>query len=59
MQIKVELFQAWGMDLYRPRCEASKIFAKLVGRDNLTTANLRLIKDLGYSIEAVAKEVKL
>lgn len=55
--IKVTIKNVYGKETIYPACEASKLFAALAGQKSLTGREIKLIKELGYSIEVI-QEVK-
>jgi hypothetical protein len=51
--IKVTIKNVYGKETIYPACEASEKFAALAGQKSLTAREIKLIKELGYSIEVV------
>lgn len=58
MKIKVEVKNVYGNETIYPVCEKAKIFASFKGQKTLTNNDIAKIKDLGYTIEVVQKELK-
>lgn len=57
--IKVEIKDAFGRENIYPRCPVSELFARLVKQKTLTREDIKIIKELGFTIEQVKEEVKL
>jgi len=55
MKIQVLIKNIYGRETIYPVCDQAKIFASLAGQKTLTSREIRLIKDLGYSIEVVSQ----
>lgn len=53
MNITVEVRTVYGEDKFYPACEASRLFAQLLGQTTLTRPNLQIIKQLGYEVTPV------
>ena len=49
--IQVAVKVQYGVERFYPICEASKIFARLTSSKTITEDSLKLIKELGYTIE--------
>lgn len=58
MKIKVEVKNVYGNETIYPACEKAKIFASFKGQKTLTHNDIAKIKDLGYTIEVVQKELR-
>lgn len=58
-EIIVEPRTVYGNTVIYPKCEKAQLFAKLLNQKTLTTENLDIIKQLGYSIRAQYVEVNL
>ena len=54
MEIYVEPRSVYGQTLIYPVCEQAKRFAKLAGTKTLTSAQLRIIREMGVAIHAPA-----
>lgn len=59
MQIKVTLRNVYGNDVVYPACPDARRFADIAGSKTLTDRTLRLVQDLGYSIEVVHPTVTI
>ena len=59
MSIQVKVKQVYGKETIYPICNKAILFAKMVGQKTLTRDNLKVIKDLGYTIEQVSEQVTL
>lgn len=57
MKVLVSIKQVYGNERIYPECDKSKLFAKLKGQTTLTSSDIRIIKDLGYTVE-VKQEIK-
>lgn len=59
MTIKVKLKNVYGNTMVYPLCDNAKRFAAIANTQTLTNNTVKLIKDLGYSIqvEPVIKEL--
>lgn len=53
MKILVQLKPVYGQEQIYPVCETAKIFAKMVGQKTLTPANVKHIKELGYTVNVM------
>ena len=52
--LKLEIKTVYGVVKAYPKCEQSKLFAKIAGTTTLTSQNLKHIQDLGYAFECVS-----
>jgi len=59
MKLLIEIKEKYGNTLFYPACEASQVFAKLLNQSTLTENNLKLIKQLGYTIEFKQKTINI
>lgn len=57
MKIQVSIRNVYGNQTIYPACTQSKLFATLVSQATLTSRDIKIIKELGYSVE-VAQEVQ-
>ncbi len=53
MKIQVEVRNVFGNSLIYPVCEDAKRFANLTGNKTLSPYAVKLIEDLGYTVESV------
>lgn len=53
MKIQVQVKNVYGKETIYPICPIALNFARLVGQKTLTRDNIKIIKDMGYEIEAV------
>jgi hypothetical protein len=51
MKIEILVKTVYGNGLYYPQCENAKTFAKLSKTQTLSFAQLKMIIDLGFSVE--------
>lgn len=58
MKIQVEIKNIYGRETIYPMCDKAKTFASLVGQKTLTTRDINLIKQLGYSVEVTHSQPK-
>jgi len=59
MEIKILRKNVYGNDLFYPACETAKKFAALTNSKTLNLWALGTIKDLGFKIVQVQKELDL
>jgi hypothetical protein len=55
--IKIKVKQVYGKDTYYPASDNAKVFAKIAGTTTLTITTLKLIKQLGYAIQATQNNI--
>lgn len=55
MNIKVQIKQNYGVDTVYPLCEKGRVFARIAGTKTLTEQTIKLMKQLGYTLELEAK----
>lgn len=48
--ITILIKQSYGRTIYYPQCDDAKTFAALAGQTTLTTANIKHIQKLGYTV---------
>jgi hypothetical protein len=53
MKIQVKIKSVYGNEMIYPVCETANIFAKMLGTKTLTSAAIKHIKQLGYTVEVV------
>ena len=53
-RLKVEVKNVYGNELIYPVCDTAKRFSTLTGKKTFSPYTLKLITDLGYSVENVA-----
>ena len=49
--LKLEIRTVYGIVKAYPKCEQSRLFAKIAGTTTLTSQNLKHIQDLGYAFD--------
>lgn len=49
--ITVEIKTVYGADNIYPVCDSAKTFAKIAGTKTLTRETIKLVKELGYTVE--------
>ncbi len=54
MTIQVEIKNIYGNETVYPVCEHAKLLAKLAGHKTLTSYDVQVIKQLGYTVEVVS-----
>lgn len=59
VSIQVQIKNVYGVQKIYPACDKAKLFAKLVGQTTLTSQDIRVIKDLGYTVEVVQEVFSL
>ena len=59
MTIQVKIKNVYGKETIYPVCESAKAFATLAKQTTLTSREISLIKQLGYTIEVVHDAVSL
>lgn len=57
MKITVEFKFVYGNDLCYPVCDQAKLFALLCNRKTLSTSDIGIIKQLGYTIEVKGRTI--
>ena len=57
LDVKVSLKKAYGREMYAPENETAQLFCDLVGAKNLTIDQLRIIRKLGFKVEAVTPDL--
>ena len=51
MEITVKVKTVYGVDQIYPICEKAQLFADIAGTKTLTSQTLKLVKQLGYTIQ--------
>ena len=59
MKIQVYIDKHYGTERIYPANQEGELFAQLVGQRTLTRHNIEVIKDLGYEVQVVQREVSL
>jgi len=59
MEIEVLLKEVYGNPMFYPACEKAARFAYLCGTKTLTYDALKVIKELGYTVNIKQKEIKI
>ena len=57
MTIKVLIKSVYGNELIYPMCDKAKSFAQIADCKTLTRTTIKLIKELGYSIEIIPQSL--
>ena len=57
MNITVEVKHVYGRITIYPACETSQLLAKLASHKILTPTDLRVIKQLGYTVEVATPTI--
>lgn len=58
-KIQVKIKNVYGNTAIYPECETAKRFAALAKQKTLTTREINIIKDLGYTVEVIQDKVTL
>lgn len=58
-QLKVIIKNVYGNETIYPACDQSRLFAELAKQKTLTHREIRIIKELGYTIEVVSEKISL
>jgi hypothetical protein len=56
MEFLVKLKTVYGNEMVYPACDTSRKFAELLGTKTITPQALKIIRELGYKVEAVLPE---
>jgi hypothetical protein len=56
MEFLVKLKTVYGNEVVYPACDTSRKFAELLGTKTITPHALKIIRELGYNVEAVFPE---
>jgi hypothetical protein len=57
MQLIVERKNVFGVERIYPKCNKSRILTALTGQQTLLDVNIKLIKQLGYTLTTKAEEI--
>lgn len=55
--IQVEIKRVYGRDTIYPMCDKGKLFAQLARTSTLTMAAIKLIKQLGFTVQVINNSV--
>ena len=53
LELEVAMYKPYGQETFYPKCEVSRLFAKLLRQKTLTRRDLEGIKKLGYTIKTM------
>lgn len=59
MKIQVKIKNVYGKESIYPVCKLAQQFAALVQQKTLTSREIKLIKEMGYSIEVIQETQSL
>ncbi len=59
MNIQVKIKNVYGNETVYPVCDKAKLLASLAGHTTLTDRDLRLVKELGYTVQVVQEKQTL
>ena len=57
MQLVVEKKNVYGVERIYPKCNKSRIFTALTGQKTLLDCDIKLIKQLGYTLTTKREEI--
>ena len=57
--VKVDVREVYGNTYYHPLNESAKLFARIAGTKTIVAGHMKLIRSLGFKIEAVRKPITL
>ena len=57
MELKVQKKNVFGVERIYPKCNKSIILTALTGQKTLLDVNIKLIKQLGYTLKTESEEV--
>jgi hypothetical protein len=57
MELKVQKKNVFGVERIYPKCNKSRLLTALTGQKTLLDVNIKLIKQLGYTLKTESEEV--
>lgn len=58
INIKVTHKKAYGREMFEPENKVAELVCELVGQSNLTIEQLKILKKLGFKVEAVVPKIE-